>query len=353
MKHWQKDLFLLLAVLAVIISLNGILVWAETNVEDGAITSFSEAFWYMVVTLTTVGYGDLYPVSTIGKIIGYIYVFSSIGLLGLFLGTITNRYQEMKEQKKLGFTGTDFENHVILFGWNDFSRMVLEGIVHIPVMQAAIVTNEKDHVDLIYDQYGKDRVFVLFADFNNKEVYEKLNVASCRMIFLALEEDSDSLMHTINFRRQYPTTEIIVATSKSKLKETFEAAGVTHVISKLEIVSKLVASYIFEPDVAELNLDLLDSSKTEEDYDVLEFLVIDSNPYIGKNGKELFHELKNDVNAVLMGIRKLRNQEKILIKNPSTDTILEEGDYILVMANRPIRKQLETSFGVREGLKMS
>ena len=350
MNHWKKEILLLLIAIGSIVGLNGILVWAESNVEGGAITSFSEAIWYMVVTLTTVGYGDLYPVSTIGKIIGYIYVFSSIGLLGLFLGTITNRYQEMKEYKKTGFYGTDFEDHVILFGWNEFSRMVLEGIVHIPTMRVAVVTDKKDDVELIHNQYDDDKVFVLFSDFHNKELYDKLNAQSSKMVFLSLPEDSDSLMYAINFRRQCPDIEIIVSTSKSTLKETFESAGVTHVVSKHEIVSKLVASYIFEPDVAELNLDLLDSSKTEEDYDVMEFLVADGNPYIGRNGKDLFHDLKNDMDAVLMGIRKLIDGKRLLIKNPPTSTKLEKGDYVLVMANRPIRKRLEDSFGLREGL---
>jgi len=349
LKGWKKEIFIVLGVIILVTSLNAILVWAENNQDGGAITSFSEAFWYMVVTLTTVGYGDLYPVSTIGKIIGYLYVFSSVGLLGLFLGTITNRYQEMKDQKKLGFKGTEFENHVILFGWNDFSKMVLEGIAQTP-LPVVVVTDKKDDVDLIYDQYGKEKMFVLFTDFQNKDLYHKINADHSRIIFLSLEEDSDSLMHAINFRRYCPSTEIIVSTAKSTLKETFEAAGVTHVVARLEIVSKLVASYIFEPDVADLNLDLLGSSKTERDYDVLEFRVIEQNPYIGKNGKELFHNLKDDVDAVLMGIRKLQDGQRKLIKNPSEDTVLETKDYVIVMANRPIRKELEKMFGVREGL---
>ncbi len=325
-----------------------VLVWAERS-EDGAITSFSEAIWYMVVTLTTVGYGDLYPVSTIGKIIGYLYVFSSIGLLGLFLGTITNRYNEMKEEKKLGFKGTPFENHLILFGWNDFSRMVLDGIWHTHT-QVAIVTDRKDDVDLVYDQYGRERVFVLFADFSNRDLYQKVNAHNCRMVFISLQEDSDNLMHVINFKKYCPHADILVSTTKSTLKETFEAAGVTHVVARNEIVSKLVASYIFEPDVAELNLDLLDSSKAETDYDVLEFLVTKENPYIGLDGKTLFHQLKDDLDAVLMALRKNEGDKRVLVKNPPADVTLQVDDFVIVMANRPIRKRLEKVFGVVEGI---
>ncbi len=350
MKYWQKELFIFVGALILVISLNGILVWAESQQPDGAITSFSEAFWYMVVTLTTVGYGDLYPVSAIGKIIGYLYVFSSIGLLGLFLSTVSNRYYQMKEEKRLGFKGTAFSDHVILFGWNDFSRLVLEGILHTKI-EIAIVTDRKDDVDLIYDQYGKGQVYVLFADFHNRELYQKINASSSRMIFISLKEDSDTLMHVINFRKYCPDVDVLVSTSKSTLKETFEAAGVTHVVARNEIVSKLVASYIFETDVAELNLDLLSSSKAESDYDVMEFIVMDDNPYIGLDGHALFHRLKDDLDTVLLALRKNKDGKRVLVKNPSTEVQMEVGDYIIVMANRPIRKRLEATFGVQEGIK--
>ena len=334
----KKEIFSLILIGAIIFFLNYILVWAETRVEGGAITSFSEAFWYMVVTLTTVGYGGLYPVTTIGKIIGYLYVFSSIGLLGLFLSTVMNRYNEINEEKKLGFKGTRFENHVVLFGWNDFSRMVIDGVIN------------KDDVDLIYDEFGSEHIFVLFADLHNTELYQKINGEQSRVIFISLENDADAMMHVVSFRKHCPNAEIIVSTSKSNLKETFEAAGVTHVVARNEIVSKLVASYIFEPDVAELNLDLLESSTDESDYDVMEFRATEANQYLGKDAHTIFHELKKDFDAVLMAIGKVEGIHRRLLKNPSKDTLLEVDDYLIVMANKPIKVKLENAFDVKEGL---
>ncbi len=332
------------------VALNLILVWAEKQEADGAIITFGEAMWYMVVTLTTVGYGDLYPISTIGKVIGYIYVFASIGLLGLLLGTITNKFNIIMEERKLGFKGTDFENHLILYGWNDFCRQVLNGIRHTNT-PVCIVTSRKDDVDLIYEQYGKDNIFVLFSDFQNADAYEKVNAKKCRIIFLALDDDSDSLMHVINMKQYAPQAEILVATGKSTLTYTFEAAGVSRVVPKNDIVSRLVASYIFEPDVAELSLDLMRPTEDEEGFDVMEFRAIDSNPYLGKNGHEIFHQMKDDQDAVLMAISKTEGGRRKLIKNPSKDITLAIDDYLIVMANKPVKDRLESAFGVTEGVK--
>lgn len=63
-----------------------LLVWAEKGAPEAAIRSFWDALWYSLVTLTTVGYGDVYPVSPLGRAIGLIFLLLSVGLLASALG---------------------------------------------------------------------------------------------------------------------------------------------------------------------------------------------------------------------------------------------------------------------------
>ena len=92
-KH-KKHLYILLA-LAVYALLLGLLVWAEKGREGALIDSVPKALWYSLVTLTTVGYGDLYPVTPAGKLIGFLFLLMSTGLLalliGLFAASLTDR----------------------------------------------------------------------------------------------------------------------------------------------------------------------------------------------------------------------------------------------------------------------
>ena len=62
------------------------LVWVERSDPDASIRTFGDAFWYSVVTISTVGYGDLYPVTWAGRVLGTVFVLMSAGMLTLLLG---------------------------------------------------------------------------------------------------------------------------------------------------------------------------------------------------------------------------------------------------------------------------
>lgn len=76
----------------VLLVLSALLCMVESSAEGASITSIGDALWYMIVTLTTVGYGDLYPVTLWGKLIGIIFVLSSMGLLGFLLASIISTF---------------------------------------------------------------------------------------------------------------------------------------------------------------------------------------------------------------------------------------------------------------------
>lgn len=343
-----KPYLLIAASLLFIILCNLLLLHFEAANPDSSIRTMGGAMWYTFVTLTTVGYGDLYPVTPGGKVIGYIYVFASLGVLGFLISTISNKIHTMLENKKMGFHGTGFTDHILFVGWNDFSRLVADEVYHSD-KKMAVVTNRKDDIDLIYAQYSREQVFVLFNEFSNFEALEKVNANKAATLFISFDDDSEALLYVINFKKLFPKPEIVVSLQKMQLKETFKAAGVTYVITKNEIASKLVASYIFEPEVADMNLDLLSSSRNKSDFDIQQYKVLASNPFVSKDSEEAFHELRSNYDSVLLGISKVKDNKRILIKNPPAGTLIEQGDYLIVMSSGQAKVNLRKTFNTDEG----
>lgn len=73
----------------------------EGNAPDSKVTNLGDAFWWAIVTVTTVGYGDVYPVTTEGKIIASILMIIGIGILGILISTLGASFIESRLKPKI------------------------------------------------------------------------------------------------------------------------------------------------------------------------------------------------------------------------------------------------------------
>ena len=82
----KKNVRLILIALAAYFVLLGLLLLAESGAPDATIRTFWDAVWYSLITMTTVGYGDLSPVTAAGRVLGVIFALCSIGILTALIG---------------------------------------------------------------------------------------------------------------------------------------------------------------------------------------------------------------------------------------------------------------------------
>ncbi len=114
----------------------------------------------------------------------------------------------------------------------------------------------------------------------------------------------------------------------------------------------MAASFIYESCVAEYSVDLLATATNSEGYDIRQYLITDSNPYIGKDYGHFFGDLKRKYNAVSIGLSKKAKEAdgaRDIIKLPTDQTIIEKGDYVIVVVNGDSAKNIEQEFDVKEG----
>lgn len=325
------------------------LVHVEQDSDQSNLTTYSNAIWYSLATLTTVGYGDLFPGTIHGRLIGYILMLTSIFIFGLLIGQLTTLMTTIRENKKLGYSGTSFSHHAVIIGWNEFGWHVVDQLVGVG-RKVAIVTNKKDDVELIKEKYHQKNVFVLFSDFNNYDLIRKSNIENATIAFINLDDDTEKLVYVLNIKKVFPDTEFVVTLENGDLKNTFISAGVSNTISTQEISSKLLASYMFEPDVATYSESILSYAQSDSDYDIKQLLVTQKNPYVGKSYQEVFFDLKKRYNSVLIGItKKDKFGHKKLIKNPLGDLKISTGDYLIIILSGKAFKLLKKIFAVEEG----
>lgn len=343
---FSSYLFLVIILYA---SLVMILLHFEQMDANSNITNLGEAMWYSVVTLTTVGYGDYTPITLGGRLVGLVFLALSLSIYGLLIGQITNFMDTVKENQRLGYTGTDFENHTVIIGWNSYGKAVVDQLVAVG-QKVAVVTNIQNDIDLIRENYNKTMAYILFAEYTNFELIAKTNIRKASNVFVNLKDDTEKLVYILNLKKAFGELKMVVMLDNSDLKNTFHSAGTTYAVSKNEISSKLLASYIFEPDVAAYSEDIMSFTEDDEDHDIKQYKIIKTNPFLGKDYNDVFHSLKKKCNSVLIGISKKRLSSYRLIKNPSEDVKIELGDYLILITSNKSQDEVDKIFQIKEGL---
>ena len=347
-----KTIFVAFLGLGIYSGLIELLIYVESLSDKPAITNFLEGIWYSTVTVAAVGYGDYVPYSPLGKAVGYIFVLASIFLYGYFVSRLTNYISNLNENKKMGFNGSKFTNHTMILGWDYYSRVVADQLIQVG-QNVTIVTTKKENIELINEHFhNAKKVFVLYSEFDNYELLRKANIEKCNAVFINSKDDTQKLVHVINLKKEFEENDLqfIVTLENSDLKETFRSAGVNFPLSKHDLSSKLVASYIFEPDVAEFGEELLSYANNEADNDIKMYMVIDGNPYIHMPFNDAFYDLKRKYNSILIGISKVSGGKRTLIKNPEHEVHIEGGDYLLLICNGKNEKDITSVFGIEEGI---
>ena len=95
----NKIFYLLVAAGIVIITGTVIMYNLEKGAENSQMTTLLDALWWCVATVTTVGYGDVVPVTSLGRIVALVYMFFGISLVATLLAVISNTFYKKRIEK--------------------------------------------------------------------------------------------------------------------------------------------------------------------------------------------------------------------------------------------------------------
>jgi voltage-gated potassium channel len=347
-KRYIRFLIILIVSLTIYFVLLKILINHELLHPDAGINSWKQALWWSITTLTTVGYGDLVPITTVGRVIGFIFLIASFSIYAILIGLISSIMNKLREEKRLGYHGIKWKHHAVIIGWSKFGHSVTQQLLGAG-KKIVIVTNQKDAIDFIHENYPPSKVFGIHSELKTPEILEKINIGKSSAVFVNLDSDTEKLVFILNTKKAFAGLNYIVTLDNADLKPTLLEAGATYVLSKTEIAAKLLASYIFEPDVALFNEEIIAVAEDEQMYDMKQYRVTKENPYNGMYYEKIFYDIKKECNAILVGLVQCEDGGKKLIKNPDTPITVTTDDYLLMLINGKTEKLVDKMFQVKEG----
>jgi len=327
----------------------GFTVWyIEKDLSNAKITSLSDAYWWSLVTLSTVGFGDEVPISGFGRIIASVYMLATIIFIAVVLTNIQDALREYTTLRELGMSGNSMKQHVIVCGWSRISR------VSVPELLAAgravsVICETEDQIKIVRqvgEETGGD-LFVTFGDMTNRSVLDRVNIGSADTIIIATDEDTLNLIASLNIHADHPNLRVIVYVQQPELRKTFDASGVTYVASPFELGGRLVASAAFEPEVA-LLIDNVSSGL--EGHDIQQFTVPDEGDVVGMEVGKLRRELlsKGGPLLIALGIPKKGGGWNVE-PNPPRSSKIKGGSILIVLGHGDECAVVASELGLVQG----
>ncbi len=287
--------------------------------------SFWDSMYLTIITIATVGYGDLVPVSAGGKVFTIFLLFAGAGLVMYTLSKITEAMVEgslrkMLERRKMDKKIARLHDHFIICGFGRIGQVISEILADAD--RPFVVIERDPEVLREIDQLGYTLVE---GEAEEDEILHVAGIARASGLIAVVSTDADNLFITLTARGLNPSLFILARSSGSKGTRTkLLRAGASKVISPYYIGARRMAQLLLRPTVTDF---------------------IDLAMYAGELGLKLEEipvsekAVFADKNLMESGIRKRHDIIVVAIKrsagdmlfNPKPDTMILPGDIMIVL----------------------
>jgi voltage-gated potassium channel len=211
--------------------------------EFTGIATLTDAFYYTIVTASTVGYGDIHaaPTSEIGKLFAVSTLLVNVAAFAVALGVLLTPAIEAQLSKALGrMTESQFnilDDHVILLGYGELTEPIFETLADTDVDVAVITTDEAAARRL------SDRdIPVLTADPSDEEPLQTVGIVDATAVIAATNNDAQDALGILTARQLNPEITIVAAATQRENVAKLRRAGADRVISPAAIGGRLLAN---------------------------------------------------------------------------------------------------------------
>lgn len=289
--------------------------------------NFLDSLWMVVISLTTIGYGEAHPLSTRGRIftIGLIMGGVSVGAYAISAitramleGDVASELRRRRRLRKL----EKLNQHFIVIGYGRLGRAVAQELKDAGV-PFCVVDRDPARVAEAEASLG---VPAVVGDGSDDAVLRQMGIARARGVAVASGLGAESVFATLSVRQLNPNCNIVTRVESGSEVPKAMRAGATNVVSPYAIGGWRMAHGLMRPNASHF-LDLATLAAHEEI--VLDELVLaPDSPVIGKSLRDLRVRELHQVSVVA-----LRRADGTLLAVPGADTVMNVGDIVIVVGS--------------------
>lgn len=295
---------------------------------------FFDALYLTVVTLTTVGFGDLVPVTPGGKVFTIFLALGGIFTLFYAASAVIRTIVSGEMRTALGReymerSLADLHDHLIICGYGRMGRLVCQEFAR---MGLPFVVIERQ-ADLLAG-FDVPQGLPLVGDATMDEVLKRARLPRARALVTVVASDADNLYITMSARLLNDKVFIVARAEDEKAEQKMLRAGASRVISPYVIGGYRVAQAVVRPNV----MDFIELA-TRTEHMELQMEETQIGPQSSLAGGTLRDgRLRQELGVIIVAVKKKAGQ---MVFNPQPDFIMEAGDILIALGHRQQLDQLE------------
>ncbi|NPA12013.1 MAG: potassium transporter TrkA [Epsilonproteobacteria bacterium] len=327
------ELFILLIAVSFVTFIGGAIIYVFEANSNEKITSLFDAIYWSLITISTVGYGDITPVTEEGRVLTMILIVVGIGFISfttsIIASAFTEKLQELKAERVVR-TVKGMNNVFLICGYSNEAEVLCEKFY-------------KENQDFFIVDIDDEKVSKAVAkgyvavkgDVTQKDFLKTLDFKKITKVFVLTNDDISNAFMILSIMAYDKDIEIIALANDEKNVSKMKKAGARYVVVPTTVTALLMAEYIGHP----ITFEVIDAILTEKKNALIdEVIVIEKSILDGKLVGEIdFDKYK----LILFGVLKMKKAPLLDVTlnvenghfyfNPPFDLKLEAGDILVVM----------------------
>ena len=218
--------------------------------------TWSDAVYFVIVTIATVGYGDFTPTTARARWFSLSIILFGTGAFTVAVGALVGPLIESRMATAFGImTASDLtllEDHVVVLGYGGMTDSLLEELDD--ETELIVVTDDADAAATLDDE----GLNVLTGDPTDEAVLADARVGDAQGVVVGSDDDARDVLAILAARSHNPDVRIAAAATEAKHVEKFEAVGADEVVNPRRIGGTLLGRSVLDEDTAETSLSDLD-----------------------------------------------------------------------------------------------
>jgi len=279
------------------------------TLETGDIAEGEAPFWWAIVTMTTVGYGDYAPSTSEGRIFAVLVMFAGISLTAMFTAVISSIFVAKRIREDKGLEKVNVKNHIILCGWNRNADKIIDSIQYLSEgrRKDLVLINDLDEETAarLKTRYRDIHLHFVAGDYTSEQILQRASLEAADTIIIIPSDvdatiqnpDEKTILATLTIKGLEPNKRLIAYLYSRENLTHIKRANADEVVISDDFGAFMLASHVMDPGIPQTLNRLLDNVSENR------FKRVDiPNEFVGQSFDNLFNHFRNINGSLLVGL---------------------------------------------------